>query len=68
MVGEIQELEDDLWLIAGEMPKDNFKKLDIANVLMHRADDRLYLIDTVAPPPLMIVVCSVGGQKQLGWR
>ncbi|MBE9507055.1 MAG: MBL fold metallo-hydrolase, partial [Chloroflexi bacterium] len=41
-----------LWLIEGEMPDDNDKHPDLANALVYRRDDRLYLMDTGAGPRL----------------
>jgi glyoxylase-like metal-dependent hydrolase (beta-lactamase superfamily II) len=50
MLGEIHTLADNLWLIEGEMPDDNDKHPDLANALVYRRDDRLYLMDTGAGP------------------
>src|SRR6516165_1783443 len=47
-LGEIVPLADNLWLVVGEMPEDNFKHPDIANALVYRAGDRLYLLDSGA--------------------
>src|SRR6516162_491590 len=47
-LGEIVPLASNLWLVVGEMPEDNFKHPDIANALVYRAGDRLYLLDSSA--------------------
>jgi hypothetical protein len=46
MLGDIVEIAERLWLIKGEMPQDNDRYPDIANVVVYRKDDRLYVIDT----------------------
>lgn len=48
MLGDILPLANNLWLVAGDMPEDNFKQPDIANALVYRAGDRLYLLDSGA--------------------
>jgi hypothetical protein len=50
MLGSIVQLAHNLWLIVGDMPQDNFKQPDIANALVYRSDDRLYLMDSGAGP------------------
>ena len=47
-LGEIVPLANNLWLVVGVMPEDNLKHLDIANALVYRAGDRLYLLDSGA--------------------
>jgi len=47
-LGERVPLATDLWLVVGEMPEDNLKHPDIANVLVYRAGERLYLLDSGA--------------------
>jgi glyoxylase-like metal-dependent hydrolase (beta-lactamase superfamily II) len=47
-LGEIVPLADNLWLVVGEMPEDNITHPDIANALVYRAGDRLYLLDSGA--------------------
>ena len=49
-LGEIVHLADNLWLVVGEMPEDNITHPDIANTLVYRAGDRLYLLDSGAGP------------------
>lgn len=50
MLGDIQQLADGLWWIEGEMPQDNDRDPDIANALVYRREDRLYVIDTGSGP------------------
>jgi glyoxylase-like metal-dependent hydrolase (beta-lactamase superfamily II) len=46
MLGDVHQLADNLWLIEGEWPDDLEKDPDIANAVLYRAGDRLYLMDT----------------------
>jgi len=50
MLGDIIEIAERLWLIEGEMPRDNDRYPDAANVIAYRRDDRLYLIDSGVGP------------------
>lgn len=52
MLGDIVPLARNLWLVVGEMPKDNFKHPDIANALVYQAGDRLYLLDSGTGPTI----------------
>jgi hypothetical protein len=38
MLGDRLQLANNLWLVVGEMPQDNFKHPDIANALVYRSD------------------------------
>jgi len=58
-LGEIVPLADNLWLVVGEMPEDNFKHPDIANVLVYRVGDRLYLLDSGAGPTVRKSILQV---------
>jgi glyoxylase-like metal-dependent hydrolase (beta-lactamase superfamily II) len=49
-LGEIVPLATNLWLVVGVMPEDTLKHPDIANALVYRAGDRLYLLDSGAGP------------------
>lgn len=46
MLGEVEQLADNLWFIHGEMPKDASKAPDWCNVVIYRSADRLYLVDS----------------------
>jgi len=50
MLGDIVELKKNLWLVKGENPKNVFKAPTIANSVLYKAEDRLYLIDTGVGP------------------
>jgi glyoxylase-like metal-dependent hydrolase (beta-lactamase superfamily II) len=52
MLGDRLQLANNLWLVVGEMPQDNFKQPDIANALIYRLGNRLYLIDSGAGPTI----------------
>jgi glyoxylase-like metal-dependent hydrolase (beta-lactamase superfamily II) len=56
---EIIQLANNLWLVVGDMPEDNFKKPDIANALVYLVDDRLYLIDSGAGPTIRTSILQV---------
>ncbi len=58
-LGEIVPLADNLWLVVGEMPEDNLKRPDIANVLVYRVGDRLYLLDSGAGPTIRKSILQV---------
>jgi glyoxylase-like metal-dependent hydrolase (beta-lactamase superfamily II) len=63
-LGERVPLATNLWLVVGEMPEDNINHPDIANALIYRAGDRLYLLDSGAGPTfrqsIMQVLQEVG--------
>jgi len=46
MLGDIVQLAQNLWYVEGEMPQDSNKDPDPANVLVYRAGERLYLMDS----------------------
>lgn len=46
MLGDIHELARGLWLVEGEMPSKNNRYPDVANSLVYRQADPLYMIDT----------------------
>jgi len=46
MLGKTLELADNTWFIQGEMPTDASKAPDWCNVVIYRAADRVYLVDT----------------------
>jgi glyoxylase-like metal-dependent hydrolase (beta-lactamase superfamily II) len=50
MLGDVVELSEGLWLVEGEMPEDNDRLPDIANAVVYRRDDRLYVLDTGVGP------------------
>jgi glyoxylase-like metal-dependent hydrolase (beta-lactamase superfamily II) len=50
MLGKIEKVGKGLWLIEGEMPEDNDKYPDVANVIVYRTGDHLYVIDTGVGP------------------
>jgi glyoxylase-like metal-dependent hydrolase (beta-lactamase superfamily II) len=52
MLGEIIQLEDNLWFIEGELPDDARKDPDPCNVVLYRAEDRLYLMDSSVGPQM----------------
>ncbi len=58
-LGEIVPLATNLWLVVGVMPEDNLKHTDIANVLVYRAGDRLYLLDSGAGPTIRKSIMQV---------
>jgi glyoxylase-like metal-dependent hydrolase (beta-lactamase superfamily II) len=58
-LGEIVPLADHLWLVVGVMPEDNLKHTDIANALVYRAGDRLYLLDSGAGPTIRKSILQV---------
>ncbi len=58
-LGEIVPLATNLWLVVGVMPEDNLKHTDIANVLVYRAGDRLYLLDSGAGPTIRTSIVQV---------
>jgi glyoxylase-like metal-dependent hydrolase (beta-lactamase superfamily II) len=58
-LGEIVPLADNLWLVVGVMPEDNLKHTDIANVLVYRAGERLYLLDSGAGPTIRTSIVQV---------
>lgn len=58
-LGEIVPLADHLWLVVGVMPEDNLKHTDIANALVYRAGDRLYLLDSGAGPTIRKSIVQV---------
>jgi glyoxylase-like metal-dependent hydrolase (beta-lactamase superfamily II) len=50
MLGDVVEVAKGLWLVEGEMPDDNDKDPDVANAVVYRRKDRLYVIDTGVGP------------------
>lgn len=48
MLSDIVLLAPNLRFVVGDMPDDNFKRPDIANTLVYRAGDLLYLLDSGA--------------------
>lgn len=46
MLGKTVQLANNLWFIHGEMPEDASKAPDWCNVVVYRAADRVYLIDS----------------------
>lgn len=52
MLGEVKELSENLWFIQGEMPADATKRPDPCNVVIYKAGDRLYLIDSSCGPQM----------------
>ena len=51
-LGEVTRLEKNLWYVQGEMPEDSRKDPDPCNVVVYKADDRLYLIDSSSGPKM----------------
>jgi glyoxylase-like metal-dependent hydrolase (beta-lactamase superfamily II) len=58
-LGQRVPLADHLWLVVGEMPEDNIKQPDIANALVYRAGDRLYLLDSGVGPTFRTSIVQV---------
>jgi glyoxylase-like metal-dependent hydrolase (beta-lactamase superfamily II) len=50
MLGDVVEVAKGLWLVEGEMPDDNDRYPDVANAVVYRREDRLYVIDTGVGP------------------
>lgn len=46
MLGEIKQLSANLWYIQGEMPDNSSKAPDPCNVVIYKAESRLYLLDS----------------------
>ena len=53
MLGEIVRLADDLWLVVGDMPAD------VANAVVYRRGERLYLLDSGAGPTFRASILRV---------
>lgn len=50
MLGDVKELKQNLWLIEGQIPDNAVKSPDIANAVVYKNGDRLYVIDTGVGP------------------
>lgn len=50
VLGDIVRLADNLWFIQGEMPPDASRRPDWCNVVIYRAEDCVYLIDSAGGP------------------
>jgi glyoxylase-like metal-dependent hydrolase (beta-lactamase superfamily II) len=50
MLGDVVEMAKGLWLVEGEMPENNDRYPDVANAVVYRREDRLYVIDTGVGP------------------
>ena len=52
MLGEIVEIKKNLWIVYGAPPKHASKSPDVANAIVYKAEDRLYVIDTGVGPTM----------------
>jgi glyoxylase-like metal-dependent hydrolase (beta-lactamase superfamily II) len=53
MQGDITRLARNLWMISGDLPAD------LPNVLVYRAGDRLYMMDSGAGPVMRVGIVKV---------
>lgn len=61
MLGETQRLGENLWYVQGEMPLDSSKAPDPCNVVVYKAGDRLYLIDSSSGPVMRAGIAGLLG-------
>ena len=59
MLGETLQLADNLWYVQGEMPSNVDDAPDWCNVVIYRAGDRLYLIDSSGGPVMRAGILGV---------